>query len=821
MEISRRNFIKFVVGGVAGVHITPLPWKLTDDIAIWTQNWPWVPVPPTGEFIHEKSICTLCPGACGIEVRKVDKRAVKIEGRTDFPINPGGICPVGMGGLQLVYDEDLRFTGPMKRVGPRGSGDFVNISWEEALNLLAERINSLRLKGRPELLAAVDGNRAGTTISALISRLMRAIGSPNYMRIPSVEDTYWMLNAVMHGNEGPIGFDLENSDYILSFGCGLLEGWGAPGRVLNSWGVWHGQEKGKVKIVQIESRLSNTASKADKWIAARPGTEAALALGIAHVIIKEGLYDKDFITNFSFGFHELRSSVDGKTQRGFKTFVMEKYSPAQVEKITGVKATEITKLAREFAKAKAPIAIFGRGKGILNGSLFEFMAIHSLNGLVGNINKPGGVLIHQPLPLKSLPDFDPDPVAESGLTKPRVDGAGTKRFPWTNSLINNFSEAIINAEKPLIDSLMIFASNPAFTLPDGGKFRRALKKIPFIISFSPFRDDTALMADLILPDHTYLEKIEDVVWPVGLQYPFYGISAPVLEPIYDTKNTGDVILELAKVLEEPVVSAFPWDSFEDVLKLRAQGLFKAGNGAVTYDGSEPVWKMQKQGRKPNKEYSSFEEMWEKLKSEGMWYQTSHSFKNWSNLFKTFTNKFEFYCTEIETKVYEYSQEVKDSSKALQEIGVQARNDEIYMPHYEDLDHQGPHELKMVPYEIINLSSSWIPSPPFLSKTWFDNQLRKNESFAEINPDTAAKYGLKEGDRIIIESPAGNAKVRVTLFEGAMPGYVYLPLGFGHWGFDEFLQNKGINPNHLVADIKDPLTGLPVWWMTPVKIKKTV
>jgi anaerobic selenocysteine-containing dehydrogenase len=110
IEFNRRNFVKLMVGGAAGIHLTPLPWKLMDDIAIWTQNWPWVPVPPVGEFSHERSVCRLCPGACGIEVRKVDNRPVKIEGRTDYPVNPGGICPLGAGGLQPLHrpHETLR-----------------------------------------------------------------------------------------------------------------------------------------------------------------------------------------------------------------------------------------------------------------------------------------------------------------------------------------------------------------------------------------------------------------------------------------------------------------------------------------------------------------------------------------------------------------------------------------------------------------------------------------------------------------------------------------------------------------------------------------
>jgi menaquinone reductase, molybdopterin-binding-like subunit len=237
MELNRRNFIKFVVGGVAGVHVTPLPWKLTDDIAIWTQNWPWVPVPPEGAFTHVNSVCLLCPGGCGIEVRKVDQRAVKIEGRTDYPVNPGGICPIGMGGLQLLYNEDIRFTGPMKRVGPRGAGKFADISWEEAFEILAGKISDLRGEGKPEAAAAIDGNPKYSTLSHLIQRFLLAVGSPNYVRIPSAEDTYETMSVLMQGNRSAMGFDLENADFVLSFGAGLIEGWGSPGRMIHAWGL--------------------------------------------------------------------------------------------------------------------------------------------------------------------------------------------------------------------------------------------------------------------------------------------------------------------------------------------------------------------------------------------------------------------------------------------------------------------------------------------------------------------------------------------------------------------------------------------------------
>jgi len=808
MELTRRHFIQFLVGGAAGINFTPLPWKFTDDLAIWTQNWPWVPVPDVGEATLANSVCMLCPGGCGIEVRKVDERAVKIEGRTDYPVNPGGLCPLGMGGLQLLYNESIRFTGPMRRVGPRGSGKFMNISWDEALSLLAGRISALRKNGRPEALAAIDGNSQESTLSVMIERLLRAIGSPNYVRIPLAEDTYRIAARLMLGAEGPMAYDLENSDYILSFGSGLLEGWGAPGRVLNAWGLWHGNSAGgKPGIVQVESRASNTASKADRWVPAKPGTEAALALGLAHVISKEGLYDFEFVKGYSFGFDDWRSA-DGKDHMGFKTMVSENYSPARVADITGLKSDEIVSLARAFGKAKAPVAICGKGKGALNGSTWEFMSVQALNALKGRLNRPGGVLVHNPLPLSPLPKIELDAVAQKGLKKPRLDNAGSPRYPFTQSLVNLLADTIMNSPGSPVDTLLVFSANPAYTLPDAGSFRKALKEIPYVVSFSPFRDETAYLADLILPDHTYLEKMDDVVWPTGLQYPLYGLSTPVLEPVYDTRNTGDVITRLAKGVGGSVAPAFPWKNFEAVIKVRAEGLFASGKGLVDFGDSTPIWERQKAGGDVKPGFKSFKDMWKKVKSGGLWYAPAHTYKNWDGLFETPTGKFEFFSSQIEL--------------AQKDMGLEKGGDLVAMPHFEESGGEADHAaypLRMMPYEMINLAGGWIPNPPFANKTLFDNQLIKDESFAEINPKTAAQHDLKQGERVMVQSPTGRISVRVNLFEGAMPGIVYLPLGFGHTAYDEFLRGKGANPNEIVEAGKDPLSGHPIWWNTRVRITK--
>ena len=813
LRINRRNFIKASVGGAVGIGLSPLPWKFTDDVAIWTQNWPWLPVPPEGEYHSVKSICKLCTGGCGIEVRKVDDRAVKIEGRTDYPVNPGGICPVGAGGLQLLYNENNRFTGPMKRVGPRGSGKFQNIGWDEALDTLTGRISSLREKEKTNALAAVDGNPAQSTMSVMIERLVKSIGSPNYMRMACAEDTSRMADSLMQGNGGPTTYDLENSDFILSFGSGLLEGWGAPGRVINAWGIWRSSpQKGNVKIVQIESRASNTASKADKWLPARPGTETALALGIAHVIVKEGLYDRDFVENNTFGFSDWTSS-EGEIHKGFGSMLTEEYSPEKVADITGIESKEITSLARDFARAKAPVALCGKGKGDLNGSIFEFMAVRALNALVGNINKTGGLFLHDPLPLASLPDIELDSIALNGLESRRLDRAYGEVYPFTHSMFKAFTDAILGKNESPIDTLLVFSSNPAFTLPDSGDFRRALEKIPFIASFSSYHDETAYMADLILPDHAYLEKRDDVIWPSGLQYPMYGLTRPVVDPVYDTKNSGDVIIQIAGRMGGSVKNSFPWKDYEEVLKARVKGLFDSGIGLTSYDNSTPPWKYSLAANYIRPDYNSFEEMWKRIKSGGFWYRPLNRNESPENLFNSPTGKFEFYSNGL-------AAEAKGTD--LKSMGVSATGDKAFMPHFESPhseENVKAYPLQMVPYEMINLSSGPFPSPPYLSKTLFDDQLLKDDSFAEINPDTAAELDLKNGDSVIIESEKGKVTVRVNIFEGAMPGVVYMPLGLGHWAYDVFLKGKGVSPNDIIDGGTDPLSGHPVWWNTPVRIIK--
>ena len=730
--------MSFIIGGAAGTALSPLPWKLTDDLSIWTQMWPWTPVPPDGEISHEGSTCTLCPGGCGIQVRKVDRRAVKIEGTPGHPINDGGICILGLSGLQLLYGP-TRVKGPMKQTGGRGSGRWVPVSWEEALEEVAGRLAEIRDQGRPESLAVFSGNRRGT-IPAMLTRFLTAYGSPNIVTGASLADSYELAFHRMQGVQASAGLDLDQTDFLLSFGSGVLDGWGSPVRMFRANSAL---KDGRGRLVQLEPRLSNTAAKADQWISINPGTEAALALGLAHVIVLEKRYRAQFVNEFGGGFD------------AFRQMVMSGYAPETVAQITGVDAKTIVTLARDFSKASMPAAVCGRGAGDTPGSMNEVFAVHALNALVGAVNSAGGVwAVPEPVEYP-WPEPEMDETAARGMQAGRLDGAGQGRYTATPSRPEQFFEAIRDGEGYPLEALFVVEANPCYSQRDPETVKAALAKIPYVVSFSSFLDETARNADLILPNHVYLERYEDVVNPGIFNRPFVGLVQPVVDPQFNTRNVGDVIIELAQGLGEPVGGAFPWDSYEDCLE------------------------------------EAYEEQWDALTGDGFWMDEDFTPAGWPEAFETASGKFEFLPEGLEGGYAPL--EIEGAS--------------------------GEYPLVLVPYDSMRVSTGYIGNPPFMTKTVSDTVLKGDALLVEVNPKTAAQLGLPEGSRAVLTTAKDSVEVRVHLYEGLMPGLVAMAKGFGHTAYDKYLAGKGSNVNRLIGPVQDPVSGLDAAWGVRAKLTR--
>ncbi len=541
MKVDRRSFLGLGLGAVAGIAVSPVGLKLTDDSSIWTQNWPWTPVPVDGEVTYESSVCSLCPGSCGISVRKIGDRPVKIEGLADYPVNDGGICLHGIAGLQYLYDP-ARVKTPLKKNGDR----FEEISWEDAIATVADKLADIRKKGSPEKLACITDKDQGS-VSGLFKRLLKTFGSPNFYTMPSLESYLEVTAAAMHGEGKTIAFDLENSDFILSFGAGIIEGWGSP---VNCFKANASRKERHAKLYQIESRLSNTAANADKWIPIKPGTQADLALGLCAVILQNNLFDGNATINFKGRFNKLAATLQ------------KEYSPSKIAEITGVKAGDIEKMAILFAKAKMPVAVFGQGRGDGAQSLKELAAIHTLNCLVGNINKKGGAFVFPKNDYLKFPDESMDKLADAGFAKPKA-----------GRYVNQLIEKVNASSQPAVEALFVYNTNPCYSLHDTGSVKQAFGKIPFVVSFSSFLDETAKEADIILPSHTFLERLEDVPSGSGVTKSVVGLTKPVIEPVFNTKNPGDAVLLIAKALDGSIAQSFEWETYEDCLENVTSGIW--------------------------------------------------------------------------------------------------------------------------------------------------------------------------------------------------------------------------------------------------------
>lgn len=554
MKIDRRSFLGLGLGAAAGIALSPVGVKLTDDSSIWTQNWPWTPVPEDGKITYDRSVCSLCPGACGISVRKINGRPVKIEGLVDHPINNGGVCPHGISGLQYLYDP-ARIKTPLKRNGNK----FEKISWDEAISLVAQKLGEIRKNGAPESLGLITGGGSGS-MAHLFDRFMGAFGSPNTYTMPSLESNLALTAAALHSADRSLGFDLDHSDFILSFGAGIIEGWGSPVACIQANAS---RRERKAKLVQVDYRLSNTANAADKIIAVNPGTEADLALGLCAVLLAK----KQISTNTLYG---------DVNKFPFAAMLGKEYTPEKVAAITGVKAADIEALAMAFIEAKAPVAVPGKGRGD-TGSLREFTAVQALNALAGRLNKKGGVFVMWPAGYLSFPENVMDAVAEQGAGKAKLAGS-----------VNELADKL--EKDGGLSALFIYNANPCYALNAPEKIKAAMDKVGFKVSFSSFMDETALRSDVILPASIFLERLEDVVSGAGLAKTVVGLCRPMVKPVFDTKHPGDTLILLAQAMGAGMAQSFAWESYaaclEDVTEKIWDNL--SGDGYVVIDDKPPV-----------------------------------------------------------------------------------------------------------------------------------------------------------------------------------------------------------------------------------------
>ncbi len=793
MKISRRDLLKMIGAATFGMA---LPDELLHALP---KEGEWIPY----EEYWSTGICLQCPSGCGLRIRSVNQWPVKLEGIRDYPINRGRLCPKGQSGLQVLYDPD-RIRHPLKRKGARGEGIWEKISWKEGIDIVIERLKSLRQEGRPHHLAVLGGRYRGHMMD-LMARFLEAYGSPNHLG-----NTERGSEGILKGHFFTMGVEehlpihWEEVNYVLSFGSSLLEA--SRPSLRNLWGygfLRRGRPGMRGKLVQIEPRFSITASKADQWIPVQPGTDGALALGIAHWIIKENKYDRQFINNHTFGFEDWKGT-NGKNHMGFKTLVLNQYSPEIVSLLTGVPVETIVEIAREFSSHRPSIAISGRGVGMQTNGTYAQMAIDCLNALAGSIDSRGGLLLQRKPPFQKWPSAQKDGIAQKGLSQPRMDGAGSIPFPFAEEVPYILPEKVEKGEPYSIDTLFLYYTNPLFSIPEPERFRNALEKIPFIVSFSPFLDESTMHSDLVLPDGTYFERWQDDHVEPGLGFPMFGLRSPAIQPpLYDVRNTGDVLIDIAKALGGTVGKSFPWKDFQEALKEAIRGVFRANRGSI--------------------KTKDFDEFWKALIERGGWWNPPYLFGEWKKRFNTPSGKFEFYSLAIERGLKEAAKKSsKSSDQIVRELKIEAMGDEVFLPHFEkprSVGDEWEYPFHLINYKLMTMAEGRGANQPYLQEIIGPHLYERWESWVEINPETAQKMGIKDMDPVWVESKAGKVKTKARIFPGTHPTCIHIPYGQGHKAYGRWAKGRGVNPNDLLAKEYDYLGGFASYYSTRVKVYK--
>ncbi|WP_295431603.1 molybdopterin-dependent oxidoreductase [uncultured Thiodictyon sp.] len=773
-----------------------------------------------------KSICHQCPARCGIDVYTTDGRVHAIYGSSEHPISNGKLCPKGPLGTYILYDPD-RFKGPMKRTNPQKGRDidpgFVPISWEEALDTVAGRLNTLRDKGESHRFALCFGRGWGASCAGLLGPFGKLYGSQNVPigHSSMCSDGSMLSKAATDGNASYSAYDYRNANMLLMFGVGFLEAFRPYNNNMQVWGYIRGERVPKTRITAVDVHLNTTLAGADRALLIKPGTDGALALAIAHVILTEGLWERPFVGDFKDGVNRFKTGqhVDPGTfeEKWVKGLIewwnieLKDRTPEWAAEITTLYERDILATAREFGSTRPAIALFERGvhahsNGILNG-----MAVHSLNALVGSLFAKGGLMYQMGPSYGAMPvkeDDFMDDYAKSGPWKaqPRIDLQGHEDgYLIAKNMLQEVGPNSLAGKPYKLDTVMFYLTNPIWTAPDGRAWEDALKEV-FVVDTSPFPGETAMFADLILPDHTYLERLQDAP-----TYPFQGwpmaqLRVPAIKPLYDTKYFGDTLIEIGKRIKGRTGEYYQalGDS-ENVIRHLAKGFETdpGDNGVDSFDS----WKEKGVWYKKNYKWRQIGGAF--FEWDGKGYNTPMTAEQVKKeLFKTDSGRFEIRSGKLE----------HHADWIAAKTGRD--KDKLMFPHWEEPQHPGGGDLYMVtPKAAMHAEGRGANLPVAIAN--FQPVLGgRGTVYIEINPKTARERGIADGDLVRLKSHLGSIEGHCRFFEGCRPDTVVFPMENGHWAMGRWA--KGRSPGHcgeITVNQSDRVTGQCSYYTTKVSIER--
>ncbi len=829
-----------------------------------------------------------------------DGRLVKIEGQPLSMRGQGKICAKAHAGINQVYDPD-RILYPMVRTGKRGENKWKRISWDEALKMIVNGYtrNGKHIKGLKEIRKDNPGKfmfhygRMKSSSSKMIKDIfLTSYGTKTIGNHTSIcEGGKWTAQELTWGKHYD-NWDIDNTRFILNFGSNVLEA--HTNHIPLAQRIVDAMVERNVRMITFDVRLSTTAARSSEWAPVKPGTDGAVVLAMCHTIVKESiekekfgyksLIDKDFL-KFCKITDKHNATLEEKMEALIKYLNIhgkpgELNTPEWAEKISGVSASKIRSIALEFAKSYPAVVISYRGAvAHYNGNDTE-RAIQMLAAITGNIDNPGGRCRGVGASWK-YPKPKKFPKAKALKI---LDGFKGQIALPTHHANHQIFKMIKDGKMGRPDIYMWYCYNPVYVNGDCKENIDILKDenlIPFTIAVDPFYSESGALADLILPDATYLERwdYEDNTSPN--QIAEYHIRQPLIKPLGEARDFCDVTCDIAKMLGIKL-------GYKNKVDFVKKSCYKTKivKDAAKKVGEDPFEYMKKRGGvwyndpnakliRPKPKFFGYKKIvdplllkkegvildaetgvywnWKKVKVKSLDEATKSGYTNTKNAYKGYVAQ------KIGDKVYEGFKPDKLNKSGYFELYSNLLVKKKYpgFPTYTDIpDHKSmkPDQLILTTYKVNVHIHSRSTNCKWLTEIYHENP-------ALINPITASKKGIQNGDLVKIKSKIGEITSKVRLSEGVVPGVIAISMHLGRWQYGRYasanryamdntgksplekqnLDNDvdriwwrkksrdndptkwsdgvGIHPNWIIANNPNPVNGQQTWMDTVVDVTK--